>query len=122
MKQKDLAEAYLAKAKENAKYFKDGKVPNMPLYQGSDIKAAFGAGRESVVENVPELKWRKEICRDKYFLEAYALGAYYLIILRGSEFHVACNYRHFASYTSLTAAKQAAKEHYKELIKQALGV
>ena len=122
MTQKDLAEAYLAKAKENAIYFKDGNFPNMPLFQGNDIKAAFNAGRESVVENVPELKWRKEICRDKYFLEAYALGAYYLIILRGSEFHVACNYRHFASYTSLTAAKQAAKEDYKKRIKQALGI
>lgn len=93
---------------------------NFPLWE-KRIKEVQ-EGRESVVENVPELKWRKEICRDKYFLEAYALGAYYLIILRGSEFHVVCNYRHFASYTSLTVAKQAAKEHYKELIKQALGV
>lgn len=122
MTQKDLAEAYLAKAKENAIYFKDGNFPNMPLFQGNDIKAAFNAGRESVVENVPELKWRKEICRDKYFLEAYALGAYYLIILRDPEFRVACNYRHLASYTSLTAAKQAANEDYKKRIKQALGL
>ena len=122
MTQKDLAEEYLTNAKENAIYFKDGNFPNMPLYQESDIKAAFNAGRESVVENIPELEWRKEICRDKYFLEAYALGAYYLIILRGPEFHVACNYRHFASYTSLAAAKQAANEDYKKRIKQALGL
>lgn len=45
---KDLAEEYLAKVKENAIYFKDGKFPNMPLYQENDIKAAFNAGRESV--------------------------------------------------------------------------
>lgn len=83
---------------------------------------AYDAGRESVVENMPELEWREKICRDEYFLEAYALGAYYLIRLREPEFRVACNYRHLASYTSLTAAKQAAKEHYKELIKQALGL
>lgn len=83
---------------------------------------AFEAGRKSVVENIPELKWREEICRDKYFLEAYALGAYYLIILRDSEFHVACNYKHFASYTSIAAAKQAANEDYKTRIKQALGL
>ena len=118
---KDLAGAYLAKAKENAIYFKDGNFPNMPLYQENDIKAAFNAGRESVVENMPELEWREKICRDEYFLEAYALGAYYLINIK-YEFNVACNYRHIASYTSLTAAKQAAKEHYKELIKQALGL
>ena len=94
----------------------------MPLFQGNDIKAAFEAGRDSVLENMPELEWREKICRDKYFLEAYALGAYYLIRLRDPEFHVAYNYRCFASYTSLTAAKQAAKEHYKELIKQVLGL
>lgn len=122
MKQKDLAEEYLTKTKENAIYFKDGKFPNMPLYQENDIKAAFNAGRESVVESLPELEWREEICRDKYFFEAYAQGAYYLIILRDSEFRVACNYRHFASYTSLTAAKQAANEDYQKRIKQALGL
>ena len=121
MTQKDLAEEYLAKAKENAIYFKDGKFPNMPLYQGNDIKAAFNAGCESVVENMPELEWGEKICEDEHFLEACALGAYYLIkIYHG--FHIACNYRYIASYTSLTAAKQAAKEHYKELIKQALGL
>lgn len=122
MKKKDLEEEYLTKTKENAIYFKDGKFPNMPLYQESDIKAAFNAGRESVVESLPELEWRKEICRDKYFLEVYALGAYYLIILRDFEFRVACNYRHFASYASLTVAKQAANEDYKKRIKQALGL
>lgn len=97
--------------------FSDNKV-----FTEEDIEAAFNAGRESVVENMPELEWREKICRDEYFLEAYALGAYYLIRLREPEFRVACNYRHLASYTSLTAAKQAAKEHYKELIKQALGL
>lgn len=122
MNYKDLAEEYLIKAKEGAIYFKDGKFPNMPLFQENDIKAAFDAGRESVVDDIPDLKWREEICRDKYFFEAYALGAYYLIILRDSEFRVACNYRHFASYTSLTAAKQAANEDYKKRIKEALGL
>ncbi len=87
----------------------------------NDIKAAFNAGRDSVVESLPELEWMEKICRDEHFLEAYALGAYYLIKIN-YEFNVACNYRHIASYTSLTAAKQAAKEHYKELIKQALGL
>lgn len=122
MKKKDLAKESLTKAKGNAIYFKDDNFPNMPFYQESDIKAAFNAGRESVVDDIPDLKWREEICKDKYFFEAYALGAYYLIILRDSEFRVACNYRHFASYTSLTAAKQATNEDYKKQIKQALGV
>ena len=56
MKQNDLAKEYLDKVSGSALYFKDGNFPNMPLYQGNDIKAAFNAGRESVVENMPELK------------------------------------------------------------------
>lgn len=121
MKQNKSAKKYLDKVSGSALYFKDGNFPNMPLFQGNDIKAAFEAGRDSVLENMPELEWREKICRDEHFLEAYALGAYYLIKIY-YEFSVACNYRYFASYTSLTAAKQAAKEHYKELIKQALGL
>ena len=121
MKQNNSAKKYLDKVSGSALYFKDGNFPNMPLFQGNDIKAAFEAGRDRVLENMPELEWREKICRDEHFLEAYALGAYYLIKIK-YEFNVACNYRHVASYTSLTAAKQAAKEHYKELIKQALGL
>ena len=118
---KDLAEKYLAKAQENAIRFKDINFFNGPLYQESDIKAAFNAGRESVVENMPELEWREKNCKDEHFLEAYALGAYYLIKIY-YEFSVACNYRYIASYTSLTAAKQAANENYKQYIKQILGL
>ena len=74
MKYKDLAEAYLTKAKENAIYFKDGKFPNMPLYQENDIKAAFNAGRESVVESamesIPEFKWRGVHHPDRDFVAA----------------------------------------------------
>ena len=122
MKQEDLSLVYALK--EYARI--NGKGGPIIEYNRcftlDDIKAAFNAGRESVVESLPALEWREEICKDKYFFEAYALGVYYLIILRDSEFRVACNYRHFASYTSLTAAKQAANEDYKQRIKQALGL
>lgn len=59
MNKKDLAKEYLTKAKENAIYFKDGKFPNVPLYQERDIEAAFNAGRESVVENIPRLLFKE---------------------------------------------------------------
>lgn len=122
MTQKDLAEEYALKEYERVNGEKDLIFEDNRCFTFDDIKAAFNAGRESVVDDIPDLKWREDICRDKYFFEAYALGAYYLIILRDSEFRVACNYRHFASYTSLTAAKQAANEDYKKRIKQALGL
>ena len=122
MTQKDLAEEYASERLQGRLSGNEISFSENKVFTDDDIKAAFNAGRDSVVESLPELKWREEICRDKYFFEAYALGAYYLIILRGSEFRVACNYRHFASYTSLTAAKQAANEDYKKRIKQALGL
>ena len=59
MTQKDLAGEYLTKAQENAIYFKDGNFPNMPLYQEKDIKAAFNAGRESVIEEASKLEWEE---------------------------------------------------------------
>ena len=121
MKQKDLAEEYLDR-KVKQEPFKSLTTDFEFAFSANDIKAAFNAGRESVVDSLPELEWRTEICRDKYFLEAYALGAYYLIILRDSKFRVACNYKYFASYTSLAAAKQAANKDYKQRIKQALGL
>lgn len=121
MKKKDLAEEYLDR-KIKQEPFKSLTKGFEYAFSVDDLKAAFNAGRDSVMESLPELKWREENCRDEYFFEAYALGAYYLIILRDSEFRVACNYRHFASYTSLTAAKQAANEDYKKRIKQALGL
>lgn len=122
MEKKDLSLAYALKEYARVNGESDPIFVDNKCFIFDDIKAAFSSGRESVVESLPELEWREEICRDKYFFEAYAQGAYYLIILRDSEFRVACNYRHFASYTSLTAAKQAANEDYQKRIKQALGL
>lgn len=53
---KNLAEEYIAKVREDAIYFRD--YPNMPLYREDKIKMAFNAGRESVMENMSDLKWR----------------------------------------------------------------
>lgn len=122
MEHKDLAKEYATARLQGRLSGNEVSFSENKVFTEEDIEAAFNAGCESVVENMPKLKWREEICRDKYFFEAYALGAYYLIILRDSEFHVACNYRHFSSYTSLTAAKQAANENYKHRIKQTLGL
>lgn len=122
MKQKDLAKEYATARLQGRLSGNEVSFSENKVFTEEDIEIAFNAGRDSVVDDIPDLKWREEICRDKYFFEAYALGAYYLIILRDSEFRVACNYRHFASYTSLTAAKQAANENYKHRIKQALGL
>lgn len=119
MTQKDLAEEYLAKAKENAIYFKDGKFPNMPLYQENDIKAAFNAGRESVVENMPELEWKGYA---PFIHASTPIGRYniddfgiWLLRFNGKEIPLSTG-------SSLEEAKQAANEDYKKRIKQVLGL
>lgn len=116
---KDLAEEYLIKAKENAIYFKDGKFPNMPLYQEKDIEAAFNAGRESVVDSFPELKWKGYA---PFIHAATPIGRYnidnfgiWLLRFNGKEIPLPTG-------SFLEAAKQAANEHYKKRIKQVLGL
>ena len=86
-----------------------------------DIKAAFNAGRESVVESLPELEWdkcvggvtNKDPFRDWYIeIDEYARQKYTLVI---PDEIPRC-------FTTLKEAKQAANEHYKKQIKQALGL
>jgi len=121
MKQKDLAEEYLTKAKENAIYFKDGNFPNMPLFQGNDIMAAFNAGRESVVENIPELDWKDDDVTIEGEFALCPVGRYEVV--RWDEFFkIWRNPLFLGCRPSLSEAKQAANEDYKERIKQALGL
>lgn len=56
---KDLAEEYALKEYarvngESAPIFVDNKC-----FIFNDIKAAFSSGRESVLENIPKLKWER---------------------------------------------------------------
>lgn len=85
-----------------------------------DIKAAFNAGRESVVENIPELGWKSLSYKEEYY-SSYLLGWSYRIMQRPNVFTLFCN-DHFLNYfLSVEEAKQAANEDYKKRIKQALG-
>ena len=84
-----------------------------------DIKAAFNAGRESVVENMPELEWKGQA--NFQYADTY-IGRYnidnfgiWLLRFKGKEIPLSTG-------SSLEAAKQAANEDYKKRIKQALGL
>ena len=121
MIQKDLTEEYAIKVKENAIYFKDGNFSNMPLYQEKDIKAAFNAGRESVMESLPELKWRR-VHKDGPYLAVTVFNWFYRTEFVYNKFNLLCNGYFISCYISLSDAKQSANEHYKKQIKQALGL
>ena len=120
MKQKDLAEGYLdSKIKQEP--FKSLTTDFEFAFSANDIKAAFNAGRESVVENMPKLKWSK-VFEDGLYIAISSFGVSYRIKFAYNEFHLFCNSVHISCYISLSDAKQAANEHYKKQIKKALGL
>ena len=125
MKYKDLAEKYAHKA-----FLKRNRSNPMSIhdlcFSVTDIKAAFNAGRESVVESamesIPEFKWRGVYHPDRDFVAAYPNDCRYLIEFIRSKHDLFYNRQFIASFASLSQAKQAANEDYKKRIKQALGL
>lgn len=126
---KDLAKEYLAKAKENAIYFKKSNFPNMPLYQEKNIEAAFNAGRESVVEKASELEWEDigvygekaryiNVCRAHKPLEEYIIQEWFY----PNDVELHCNDFTKNGFKTIEEAKAYAKEAYKKRIKQSLGL
>ena len=127
MKQKDLAEEYALKEYarvngENDLIFEDNMCftfdDNM-CFTFDDIKAAFNAGRESVVDSLPEMEWKGiEYFQyaDTYF-GRYNIDDFGICLLRfnGKEIPLPPG-------SSLEETKQAANEHYKKQIKQVLGL
>lgn len=115
MEKKDLAKEYAEKAYK--------KKTGMPIlwfdkeFTGDDIEAAFNAGRESVVDSFPELEWKGYA---PFIHASTPIGRYnidhfgiWLLRFNGKEIPLPTG-------SSLEAAKQAANEHYKKQIKQAL--
>ena len=116
---KDLSLVYAEKeyARVNGEcdpIFEDNKC-----FTFDDIKDAFNAGRESVVEKMPDLKWQ---CVGEYNLVDTPFGRYYidplnayLLLFNGMEIPIPIG-------NTLEQTKQAANEDYKRRIKQALGL
>lgn len=124
------AKDYLDKVLESAIYFKKGNFPDMPLYNQKSIIDAFNTGRESVVENMPELEWKyedrfgdfcecTEECYSKTPFGTYSILEWYspndfTINFAGEQIK--------SNLQSVEQAKQVANEDYQNRIKQALGL
>ena len=91
------------------------------VFTEEDIEAAFNAGRESVLENIPKLEWRNLSYEEEYY-SSYSLGWSYRVMQRVNEFALFCNDYFLGRFLSIKQAKQAANEDYKKRIKQALGL
>lgn len=129
MKQKDLAEEYATarlhgRLSGNEVSFSENKV-----FTEDDIKAAFNAGRESVVEDASELDWEDidifgekamyvNVCRAHKPLEEYMIQKWFC----PNDVELHCNHFTKKGFKTIEEAKQAANEDYKKRIKQALGL
>ena len=121
MKQKDLAEEYAIKEYACANGDSDLIFEDNRCFTFDDIKAAFNAGRESVVESLPELEWKdNDIAIEEEF--AFCPVGRYEVTRWDELFEIWCNSLFLGYRPSLSEAKQAANEDYKKRIKQALGL
>jgi len=120
MTQKDLEEEYLDR-KIKQEPFKSLTKGFEYAFSADDIMAAFNAGRESVVENIPELDWKDDDVTIEGEFALCPVGRYEVV--RWDEFFkIWRNPLFLGCRPSLSEAKQAANEDYKERIKQALGL
>ena len=124
MKQKDLAEEYAHKA-----FLKRNRINPMSIhdlcFSVTDIKAAFNAGRESVVENIPRLLFketREGLIADNGIFE-FIYHIYKSASVDEPRYAFATTYETpIQWYDTLEEAMNAANEDYKKRIKQALGL
>ena len=121
MKHKDLAKEYLDR-KIKQEPFKSLTKGFEYAFSVDDIKAAFNAGRDSVVENMPELKWNDFSAGLENYYASCPIGWCYKVSYKVNEFALFCNDCFIGHFFSIEAAKQAANEDYKKRIKQALGL
>ena len=121
MEKKDLSLAYALKEYARVNGESDPIIEDNRCFTFDDIGDAFNAGRESVVENLPEMEWRNLSYEEQYF-SSYSLGWSYRVSQRVNEFALFCNDCFLGYFFSIEAAKQAANEDYKKRIKQALGL
>ncbi|WP_315513611.1 hypothetical protein [Prevotella histicola] len=121
MKQKDLAKEYALARLQGRLSGNEISFSESKVFTEEDIEAAFNAGRESVVESLPELKW-KRVHKDGPYLAVTVFNWFYRIDFVYNEFHLFCNGYFISRYLSLSDVKKSANEHYKKQIKQALGL
>ena len=121
MKQKDLADEYAEKEYKRVNGDSEPIFTDETCFTFEDIKYAFNAGRESVVENIPELEWKdNDIAIEEEFAPC-PVGRYE-VVRWDQLFEIWCNSLFLGYRPSLSEAKQAANEDYKKRIKEALGL
>ena len=125
MKQKDLADEYAEKEYKRVNGDSAPIFTDETCFTFDDIKAAFNAGRESVVENMPRLLFketREGLIADNGVFE-FIYHIYKTASVDEPRYAFATTYETpIQWYDTLEEAMDAANEDYKKRIKQALGL
>ena len=114
MKKEDLAEGYALEEYARVNGESDPIFTDNRCFTFDDIKAAFNAGRESVVESMPKLKWNDFSDGLENYYASCPIGWCYKVSYKVNEFELFCNGCFLGRFLSFEEAKQAANEHYKK--------
>ena len=122
---KDLAQEYAAARLQGRLSGNEMSFSENKIFTGEDIKYAFNAGRESVVENIPRLLFKESkegLIADNGIFE-FIYHIYKSASVDEPRYAFAATYETpILWYDTLEEAMDAANEDYKKRIKQALGL
>ena len=122
MEKKNLAKEYASARLQGRLSGNETLFNGHEVFTETDIEDAFNAGRESVVENIPDLEWEEFLYDGETYWLAKPMGGIYRISFAQHEYKVFCYHDYIACAISLSSAKEVANEDYKQRIKQALGL
>lgn len=125
MEKKDLAKEYAAARLQGRLSGNEISFSESKVFTEEDIEAAFNAGRESVVENIPRLLFketREGLIADNGIFE-FIYHIYKSASVDEPRYAFATTYETpIQWYDTLEEAMDATNEDYKKRIKQALGL
>ena len=125
MTQKDLAKHYTTARLQGRLSGNEVSFSENKVFTEEDIEAAFNAGRESVMENIPRLLFketREGLIADNGIFE-FIYHIYKSASVDEPRYAFATTYETpIQWYDTLEEAMGAANEDYKKRIKQALGL
>jgi hypothetical protein len=120
MKEKTTIDKVLRYIKRKTKTTEDGKEVVSRLHAKLAAKMAFEGGRQSVIDNIPELEWK--VCPDGIYAISY-FGNFYIMYVFDMGFvcELSC-YGIKEDFSDVSEAIRKANNLYKGILIKALGL
>ena len=120
MKEKTTIDKVLRYIKRKTNTTEDGKEVVSKLHAELAAEMAFEGGRQSVIDNIPELEWKA--CPDGIYAISY-FGTFY--IRNGFDMGLACELMCYGikeDFSHVSEAIRKANYYYKGILIKALGL